>query len=648
MQQHELFGAEPLDLVPRKGASEPRLWVRRIVLKADDETTIRDIPLKAGLNVIWSPDSGGEAERIGHGGGKTTLCHLIRYCLGEKTYGTRDQVERVATKFLNARVLAEIRLNEKTWLISRPLGISRGDYAVAGEDVVDFAGWPAEPTGMRPFQDAATEAFLGPSASLLPSSIPVDERWLAVLAWLSRDQECRFAHLLEWRSPDSGSQSPVSGRNKSQDDRLATLRVALGMLGPDEIAATRKRNDVSAQLSINRSELTNVSWHIARLKKGVLSRLGDKRQDDITRLELGELERRAEEQLANARSADDGRLAARLRDARAQLEQSASERGRLDEAAKTIEAQIKVHELEEKVARDEVPELSAQNVRAATPVCPVCKVAIDRVRAEGCGIALTDCNLDEVAASLADAKQRVASAASAATALRRKQDGLKYEIASAEQATEIARELQERLELEASQRTELVRRAERAADMVQDLVHEMEEAERLEEKIQKLEQAKDALTTSLAEHRDESTNVVQMISERFSAVFSRLVKTNGQSSVKLDGNGLQVKASADGTAMTSFAVVLFDLTALTLAMEGKTQHPEFLLHDSPREADLGRSIYSEIFRFAHSLEEVGPAPLFQYIVTTTTEPPEQYRQAPWLRLQLQGAPEAERLFRANL
>lgn len=142
--------------------------------------------------------------------------------------------------------------------------------------------------------------------------------------------------------------------------------------------------------------------------------------------------------------------------------------------------------------------------------------------------------------------------------------------------------------------------------------------------------------------------MVQAVSERFSAIFSRLVKTNSRSSVRLDGNGLQVKASADGTAMTSFAVVLFDLAALTLAMEGKSQHPDFLLHDSPREADLGRSLYAELFNFAHSLEEVGSAPPFQYIITTTSEPPERYRSSPWLRLQLQGSPEDERLFRVNL
>lgn len=339
-----------------------------IVLKADNETVIRDIPLKPGLNVIWSPDSAGEAERIGHGGGKTTLCRLIRYCLGEKTYGPHNQIVSIASKFLNARVLAEVRLDGSTWLISRPLGATRGDFALLGEDAADCA-WPLEPTGMQRFREAVTTAFLGQSASLLPNSIPADERWLAVLAWLTRDQECRFSHLLEWRSPDSGSQSPVSGRNKSQEDRLATLRVALGMLGPEEIQATQRRNEIAAQLAVSRSELANVIWHIARLKKGVLSQLGEKGQDDISRLQLHELECRTGEHLSKVRSADDGRLAARLREARAEFERAATERGRLDEAARSLEAQIALHELEAKVARSEIPELSAQNVKAATPIC---------------------------------------------------------------------------------------------------------------------------------------------------------------------------------------------------------------------------------------------------------------------------------------
>jgi hypothetical protein len=55
-----------------------------------------------------------------------------------------------------------------------------------------------------------------------------------------------------------------------------------------------------------------------------------------------------------------------------------------------------------------------------------------------------------------------------------------------------------------------------------------------------------------------------------------------------------------------------------------------------------------LFQFMGKLEGVGPAPLFQYIVTTTTEPPVNFRQEPWLRMQLRGAPADERFLRVDL
>lgn len=67
-----------------------------------------------------------------------------------------------------------------------------------------------------------------------------------------------------------------------------------------------------------------------------------------------------------------------------------------------------------------------------------------------------------------------------------------------------------------------------------------------------------------------------------------------------------------------------------------------------READLGGSIYAGLFDLAKKLEGFGPAPLFQYIVTTTTEPPGDFRSLPSLRLKLRGAPAEERLLKADL
>ena len=101
-------------------------------------------------------------------------------------------------------------------------------------------------------------------------------------------------------------------------------------------------------------------------------------------------------------------------------------------------------------------------------------------------------------------------------------------------------------------------------------------------------------------------------------------------------------------AIDSLKVLAFDLSALCLSIEGVTRVPAFLVHDSPREADLGLPIYHRLFQLARWLEAVSEQPLFQYIVTTTTRPPLDLAKEPWLRLALRGAPAGERLLLCDL
>jgi hypothetical protein len=85
-----------------------------------------------------------------------------------------------------------------------------------------------------------------------------------------------------------------------------------------------------------------------------------------------------------------------------------------------------------------------------------------------------------------------------------------------------------------------------------------------------------------------------------------------------------------------------------MTIEGRTNLSGFMVHDSPREADLGQSVYNRLFALVAQLESLTPTPFFQYIVTTTTEPPEEFHRAPWLCLAIKRAPAAERLFGADL
>src|ERR1017187_8888538 len=88
----ELFPRRAFELVTPPGAAgEPRLWIERFCLWTDQDQPTRQITFKAGLNIIWSPDSSEGDKAIGHGAGKTTLCRLLRFCLGENTFAPKEQ-----------------------------------------------------------------------------------------------------------------------------------------------------------------------------------------------------------------------------------------------------------------------------------------------------------------------------------------------------------------------------------------------------------------------------------------------------------------------------------------------------------------------------------------------------------------------------
>ena len=100
-------------------------------------------------------------------------------------------------------------------------------------------------------------------------------------------------------------------------------------------------------------------------------------------------------------------------------------------------------------------------------------------------------------------------------------------------------------------------------------------------------------------------------------------------------------------AIDSLKVIAFDLAAMCMSIEGRAYQPAFLMHDSPREADLGLSIFHRIFQVAKAFENVQPRPLFQYIITTTTSPPVELQTKRWITATLRGTAH-ERLLRRDL
>lgn len=130
-QQGELF-PEPEVVITLDGTRhEPRVWVRRLVIWEKPGELIRDVPLRRGLNVIWSPDPGanqaalGQDAGSGHGAGKTLFCRLLRYCLGEDTFSNDDQRRSIAKQLPAGLIGAEVIVAGKPWAVIRPIGTTR-------------------------------------------------------------------------------------------------------------------------------------------------------------------------------------------------------------------------------------------------------------------------------------------------------------------------------------------------------------------------------------------------------------------------------------------------------------------------------------------------------------------------------------------
>ncbi len=405
--QPELFEEErgPLRLTPAPGRSEPRLWVQRLVIWRDADTVLREVRLRPGLNIVWSPDSGGGGEPIGHGGGKTTFCRLLRYGLGEDSFAPKSQARRTFELLPTGRVGLEVRLDGQDWAIVREFSGAHEDWAIPNAPL-DYTLGAIAATGMEPFCAAVTGALLTPMTGLLPARVGMANAWPVILAWLTRDQECRFGHLLDWRDKDSDSASPA--RNISSDDRLTIVRAALGAMRSEELLTKATHDDAVAQAGQLQQKHERLIWQAQDWRRGLAGSLGVDPQQPPSELDAGVLRQTAQEHWwkvigAPATATPDVLEAARValgggEAALRQASEALAVHRVLLEGEKRLAAQIV----------DELPELSAR--AQAVPLCPVCHVPIDKARADGCGISLTECDLETLRANVDRLKARLSAA----------------------------------------------------------------------------------------------------------------------------------------------------------------------------------------------------------------------------------------------
>ena len=88
----------------------PRLRVERLVIveSSPPVTFIRDVQLRAGLNIVWaeeltSAEGATEVERAGHGVGKSTFSLMLRSRARRRWRGGEDHAEPFLAELLRQR-----------------------------------------------------------------------------------------------------------------------------------------------------------------------------------------------------------------------------------------------------------------------------------------------------------------------------------------------------------------------------------------------------------------------------------------------------------------------------------------------------------------------------------------------------------------
>ena len=657
--QHRLHFPSPPGIACATGRAEPTIWVRRILLWHDvSKEPNRNVALYRGLNIIWSPTgSDPEALATGHAAGKTLFCRLLRYCLGEDSFADPEDTEAIRTRFPSGAVGAEVRLRGATWVVRRRFGTPRDDRATKAENVERLSDESFRGSFGSFRDEIERTVFDEDQRRLLAEMADVQGAWQYVLAWLTRDQECRIDGLTHWRHPESSSQSPV--RNAGADTRLNVLRVAIGLYSEASSVVRREAENAASRTEATRTVARQAEARFDALRDELATVLGvnadfiwpppvEFLQGEQTAREkhLQSLMALADHKIRGTSAVSTDPTHARDEE---QLELAAGELARVTQRIANLEGEVARKREHAKLLEQESAARWAEVREAKHPVCPydgtpldvdearfVCPLprlpdpaAADRIAAE------TDAARKKVLTDLSEDEKNLtalsgdrASLEEKVQALRRRIEAYQHVIAamtSASQAAWATKGMVRRLFELRMQSDEALRAEADAKEALRGL--------------------QDRQIAGLAAF---STSKLQ---QWFNYLIQRVVAPEATGTIVLDGKGLHPKIEWRGTrrsvALNSLQIVLFDLAAMLCAVEGNSQAPAFLVHDSPREGDLDPWTYARLFEAIFDLgPEESTAP-FQYIVTTTTDPPVG-RVRSKVRLQLSADAEQQRLFQVDL
>ena len=567
MAQDDLFAPELKPPVAPAGRREPRLWVRRVALFTDPTTPIRDVPLRPGLNIIWTPDMSSSGA-LAHGSGKTTLCRLIRGCLGEANFATPEQKLRMMRHYPNGFVAAEVMIDGVCWVALRHWGLAR-DYVVRCDsiEVALTRGW--QEGDLTSLDDVITRTFFESFTGQVPTDVGEDRIWDVLRAWLTRDQECRLSDILDWRSTktETGSRAQQLGAAS----KLTMMRLALRAIDVEERRAVEEAQKLSKAVDAERKRAEARKLlreeELAELRRefGVDESVGF--EDDLEKKGLISLAEAALQEAMRAElplAPDYAGLLARSEtlndDRRGLVEEQTAQK--LAASEKRLEAGHLRSEADVGVA-----DLSVGPVR----ICPVCKVPVDQALVDGCKISSGPCDTEELRNDISDKRNKAQNLEQEAGVAEQQVQSLAARIQQIDDALGQIKRDQEQAE-------KRKKAAEQASEEIRDrIVHQRQCLEQVRKLSQAAEENPESSPTQLRldtlrgevkAGQQRAQRALGDVEQRFRGFVAQWLQGGAERRLQIDGNGLRADVQFSGrgeistAALDSLKIVAFDLVAL--------------------------------------------------------------------------------------
>lgn len=637
--------------------SPPVFWVEEIrILRSlclDGTALVRRIRLHRGLNILWAKPPATEEARpetstrkesedklhdpsvAGHSAGKTTFTRLIRFVLGEPTFGDEQLTANIREEFPDGWVVACVHIDNQSWIVARPFVESRESFAIRSGDWNDVLS----DSGRMSFEDY-TEAlqsatFSGLSDCSFPSGAG-HIAWPHLLPWITRDQDCHFSNVTNWRCNESQSRAITL----KAADRHFLLQTFLGLLDKSEIEIARANNRYRKQIAEAKEKLAKLEHQ----EKVDGSRLSTSFGDTLPPFDNGLFDGAVDSAIEAKHSrpaepkTDDDPIEKLQDELERLVEQFARKKAEAEEAEKDKQNQEVLYK---RLAGTASEEEARRDLENAGPSLAYCPVPIEEALASGCTLcrgaprSIDKARLEKDLAGIAKKQEAIAEAAA---------QKAKHRSAGLEIFERAVKSVRARLRKARQKENDFIKRKSQYESNVSDLKRQAQlakdswtQAEAIRKEIRTLTKSIREANKDIKLQREQKSDGLVRFEAIFDYCVSALLGSEVHGRVELDGKRLRLKLlyrrELRGSAMTLVRSIAFDIASILASVDGTAKHPRFLIHDGPRDSDLTAQLYQRIFMLARAMEgsrSDGHEPPFQYIITTTEPPPIDMQRSEWL------------------